>query len=196
MKAAAIILSGGKSSRMGTNKALLTINEQTNIERMADQLKTHFEELILVTNEPQDYQFLRLKTVTDQYPGMGPLAGLHAGLRASNYEVNFVAACDMPFLSGELARVLLNKIADFDAVVPVIAGRQQPLFAVFQKRITKQVEQCIKRGELRMLELLTKLNICYLTEKELQIPNLKRSFFNMNNPSEYETAKKWARSNE
>jgi molybdenum cofactor guanylyltransferase len=192
MKAAAIILSGGKSSRMGTNKALLKINERTNIERIAEQLKAYFEEIILVTNEPTDYQFLGLKTAVDQFPGKGPLAGLHAGLSASDYENNFVAACDMPFLSGKLAQTLVGKIGDYDAAVPIIAGKRQPLFAVFQKRITKQVEQRIEKGELRMTELLEAIQTCYLSENDLQMPNLERAFFNMNNPAEYEKAKKWA----
>jgi molybdopterin-guanine dinucleotide biosynthesis protein A len=113
---------------------------------------------------------------------------------ASAYDINFVSACDLPFLYGNLASELVGKIADYDAVVPVIAGKQQPLFAVFQKRITKQVEQCIESGELRMSELLERLHTYYLSEKELQMPNLERAFFNMNTPAEYETAKKWAQS--
>src|SRR3954453_3010010 len=120
MKAAAIILSGGKSSRMGTNKALLKINEKTNIERIADTLKLSFNDIILVTNHPEDYQFLGLKMVSDYYPDKGPLAGVHAGLLSSTYDTNFIVACDMPFVSGELAEVLVQKCGDYDAVIPVI----------------------------------------------------------------------------
>lgn len=195
MKAAAIILSGGKSSRMGTNKALLKINKKTNIERIADNLKVLFDDIILVTNEPEQYQFLGLKMVSDQYPGMGPLAGVHAGLEASDFEVNFVVACDMPFVSVELANALVNNCSHYDAVVPVINGKQHPLFSVFKKETANQIEQSIAGGRLRVKHLLDDLKVLYVTETELQAYSqldLERVFFNMNHPNEYEEAKKWA----
>ena len=195
MKATAIILSGGKSSRMGTNKALLKINEKTNIERIADTLKGSFNDIILVTNHPEDYQFLGLKMVSDQYPDSGPLAGVHAGLVSTNADTNFIVACDMPFVSVELAEVLVNKCADYDAVIPVINGVQHPLFAVFQKRVMGEVARSIEAGRLRMKHLLDHLNVRYVTEKDLETNSsidLERVFFNMNYPNEYEDAKKWA----
>ncbi|MBV7505130.1 molybdenum cofactor guanylyltransferase [Bacillus sp. sid0103] len=195
MKAAAIILSGGKSSRMGTNKALLKINEKTNIERITDTLKVSFSDIILVTNHPREYQFLRQKMVSDHFPGKGPLAGVHAGLLASPFETNFVVACDMPFVSVDLAELLVKKCGEYDAVIPVINGIQHPLFAVFQKRVTEAVAQRIETGQLRMKHLLDTLNVLYVTEKDLQAYSsidVERVFFNMNYPNEYEDAKKWA----
>ncbi|WP_026568154.1 molybdenum cofactor guanylyltransferase [Bacillus sp. UNC41MFS5] len=195
MKAGAIILSGGKSSRMGTNKALLKINEKTNIERIADALNLSFNDIILVTNHPEDYQFLEKKMVSDHYPGQGPLAGVHAGLLSSSYETNFVVACDMPFVSAELAEMLVKKSGGYDAVIPVIHGVQHPLFAVFQKRVSDVAAQSIEAGQLRMKHLLDRLNVLYVTEKDLQAYSsidLERVFFNMNHPNEYEDAKKWA----
>jgi len=195
MKAAAIILAGGKSSRMGTNKALLKINEKSNIERIADTLKLLFDDIILVTNDSEQYEFLGLKMVPDYYPGMGPLAGVHAGLLASDYDVNFIVACDMPFVSTELAEVLVNNCGHYDAVIPVINGKQHPLFAVFQKRVAEGAANCIEAGELRMKQLLDQLNVLYVTEAELQTYSnldLERVFFNMNHPNDYEDAKKWA----
>ena len=195
MKAAAIILSGGKSSRMGTNKALLKINEKTNIERIVDTLKLSFNDIILVTNHPEQYPFLGVKMVSDFYPGQGPLAGVHAGLLSSKYDKNFIVACDMPFVSVELAEVLVQKCGDCDAVIPVIHGVQHPLFAVFDKRVTDEVANSIKAGRLRMIHLLDHLNVRYITEKDLQeysSLDLERVFFNMNRPNEYEDAKRWA----
>ncbi|MDR4950116.1 molybdenum cofactor guanylyltransferase [Neobacillus cucumis] len=197
MKAAAIILAGGKSSRMGTNKALLKINEKTNIERIVEQLKLLFDDLILVTNDAKTYEFLDVQMVPDQYPGMGPLAGVHAGLNVSNYDVNLVVACDMPFISSELAEALLANTSNYDAVVPVINGKQHPLFAVYQKQVAKMVEERIQSGQLRMKHLLDDLNVLYVTEKELATYSpitLEKVFFNMNHPEEYVEAKKWAES--
>ncbi|PLR96570.1 molybdenum cofactor guanylyltransferase [Bacillus sp. T33-2] len=195
MKAGAIILSGGKSSRMGTNKALLKIDEKTNIERIRDELASHFDDIILVTNDPETYQFLGVKTVTDHFPGMGPLAGLHAGLKASDYEENIVVACDMPFVSAELAAILIKTLQHFDAAVPVIEGRQHPLFAAYQQRIVTEIEKCIENDRLRMKHLLDKVAARYLTEDDLRAyfdGSLERVFFNMNRPEEYEAAKQWS----
>ena len=194
MKAAAIILSGGKSSRMGTNKALLKLNEKTTIERMVDSLKIYFDDIILVTNDMETYQFLGVKMVSDHYPGMGPLAGFHAGLRASDYDVNFITACDMPFMSGELAVSLVGMIDHHDALIPVINGKMQTLCAVFHKKSVNRIEECIENGRLPIKHLLDHLNVLYVTEKELEAyssVDMERVFFNMNHPHDYEDAKKW-----
>lgn len=191
MKASAILLSGGKSSRMGTNKALLKIKDKTNIERIKDELIKIFDEVILVTNEPEVYEFLQVKTVTDEYPGKGPLAGLHAGLRASTSDANLAVACDMPFVSAELAESMIKRLGHHDAVVPVIEGKQHPLFAVYQKRIMGEVEECIKSDSLRLKHLFERLDVLYLTEQDLELysnGSLNRVFFNMNQPEEYEQA--------
>ncbi|MDM5329640.1 molybdenum cofactor guanylyltransferase [Neobacillus sp. CF12] len=194
MKAAAIILSGGKSSRMGTNKALLKLNEKTTIERMVDSLKIYFDDIILVTNDLETYQFLGVKMVSDHYPGKGPLAGFHAGLRASDCDVNFITACDMPFMSGELASTLVGMIDHHDALVPVINGKMQTLCAVFHKKSVNRIEECIENGRLPIKHLLDHLNVLYVTEKELEAyssVDMERVFFNMNHPHDYEDAKKW-----
>jgi molybdenum cofactor guanylyltransferase len=199
MKAGAIILSGGKSSRMGTNKALLKFHEKTNIERIKDELQHVFDDIILVTNDPETYQFLNIKSVPDQFPGSGPLAGIHAGLEASDYEENFIVACDMPFVSAELAVNLVKALKHHDAVVPVSDGRKHPLFAAYQKRVAGEAEKCIEEGTLRIKHMLEKLDVRYLDEPDLQLycgGSLERVFFNMNHPEEYENAKKWAESGE
>lgn len=192
MKAGAIILSGGKSSRMGKNKALLPFNDKTNIERIRDELQSLFDDIILVTNDPESYEFLNLKSVSDEFPGKGPLAGIHAGLMASDYEENIVVACDMPFVSAELASTLVQGLKHYDAIIPVIGGKRHPLFAAYQKRIVPEIEACLKEDRLRVIHLLDKLNVRYLEETELQAysdGSLEEIFFNMNVPEEYEEAK-------
>jgi molybdenum cofactor guanylyltransferase len=192
MKAGAIILSGGKSSRMGKNKALLPFNDKTNIERIRDELQSLFDDIILVTNDPESYEFLNLKSVSDEFPGKGPLAGIHAGLMASDYEENIVVACDMPFVSAELASTLVQNLKHYDAIIPVIGGKQHPLFAAYQKRIVPEIESCLKEDRLRVIHVLDKLNVRYLEENDLQVysdGSLEEIFFNMNVPEEYEEAK-------
>lgn len=198
MKASAIILAGGKSSRMGSNKALLEFNNKTNIERIKDEM-SGFAEVILVTNEPETYKFLGLKTVSDEYPGLGPLAGIHAGLMASASELNILVACDMPFVTSDLAAALVEKAGSYDAAVPVIEGRQHPLFAVYRKSIISRIEECLNKKNLRIKHLLESLNVLYLNDRDFKAYNsesLDRIFYNMNHPEEYENAKKWAEAKE
>jgi molybdopterin-guanine dinucleotide biosynthesis protein A len=189
MVAGAIILAGGKSTRMGTNKALLKIQDTPNVERIVNVLRPNFPHQVLVTNDPNPYHFLGVKTVKDYFPGKGPLAGIHAGLAASPYEVNVSAACDMPFVSAELAKALVEKSHHYDAVIPVIGGMQQPLFAVYKKTLIDVIEEKIKSDQLRMKDLLRVVNVLYVTEQELKVEdNFERIFFNMNHPHEYEEA--------
>jgi molybdenum cofactor guanylyltransferase len=187
MKAGVIILSGGKSRRMGMNKALLPISEKPSIERIKDELEQHFKDIILVTNHLEPYQFLNIKMVSDYYPDSGPLAGIHAGLIGSDNEINLVVACDMPFVTADLG--------EYDAVVPIIGGRKHPLFAVYRKKIIKEIESCLENKSFRMIHLLDHLNVLYMTEQDLQAFNhesLAQIFFNMNHPDEYEAAKRKA----
>lgn len=191
MKAGGIILSGGKSSRMGTNKSLLKINQKPNIERIKDELAKLVSDIVLVSNDPETYQFLKIKTVSDVYPGQGPLAGIHAGLLASPFAVNLVVACDMPFISTELGGFLLESSENYDAVLPVINGKHQPLFAVYKKSICAEIEASIRHEELTVRGLLSKLNVRYITEADIPehlLHQLDKYFYNMNRPEEYEAA--------
>ncbi|WP_071461448.1 molybdenum cofactor guanylyltransferase [Bacillus massilinigeriensis] len=194
MKAGAIILAGGKSSRMGTNKALLPLNEKMNIERIKDELQSVFDDIILVTNDPETYEFLNIRTVPDAYPGQGPLAGLQAGLHASHYEENIVVACDMPFITAEIGMNIVKGLKHFDAVIPVIDEKQHPLFAAYQKRTAAVAKSCLEEGHLRMKDFLRNLDVFYLNEIALAAfgdVDTEKAFFNMNHPHEYDEAKKW-----
>ncbi|OIJ11643.1 molybdenum cofactor guanylyltransferase [Anaerobacillus arseniciselenatis] len=195
MDAGVIILAGGKSSRMGQNKALLPINGLANIERIKNQLASTFENIILVTNDKEKYRFLNIPTVSDNYQNKGPLAGIEAGLSASNNDVNIVVACDMPFVSDEIAQFLVQESEGFDAVIPVINGKQHPLFAVYKKTVLSEVTECIQSDQLRLKHLLQRMKVNYISEEKLlnkEIDNIEQVFYNMNHPSEYEEAKKLA----
>jgi molybdenum cofactor guanylyltransferase len=194
MDAGVIILSGGKSSRMGTNKALLKIAEKPNVERIKEELANKFEKFLLVTNDLEAYQFLEIPMITDEFPGHGPLAGIHAGLKSAETEINLVVACDMPFISAGLGSILVENSKEYDAVIPVIAGKQHPLFAVYHKRILPILENCLESDRLRIKHMLEAVNVLYMNEKDFRQyseSSLERIFFNMNHPDEYLNAKKW-----
>ncbi|MDQ0492570.1 molybdenum cofactor guanylyltransferase [Paenibacillus brasilensis] len=102
-----IIVAGGRSSRMGQDKALLQLGGVTVLERIAAVLGKVAGRVIVVTRDIQQYSGLGLETMADLYPGLGPLSGIHAGLSASTTEWGIVVACDMPFVQPEILRALL-----------------------------------------------------------------------------------------
>lgn len=191
MNTTAIILAGGKSSRMGTNKALLTLNGKTVIEGMVEKLKTIVDDMIIVTNTFEDYEFLQLPMIEDRWKEMGPLAGIEAGLDASKTERNLIIACDMPFISIELGTYLLSCLEDYQAAVPEISGQLHPLFASYRKEVRGAVTQSLEQNQLRIRHLLHTIHVKIVKEELLQslgLPNEEIHFFNMNDRDEYDKA--------
>ena len=191
MKTTGIILAGGKSSRMGTNKALLTIEGKTVIERIVDQLDQIVDEIIVVTNHFHDYEFLQLPMVEDKWKEMGPLAGIEAGLNASTTERNLIVACDMPFISIELGKYLLTLLDQYQAAVPEISGQLHPLFAAYRKDTLKAVSKSLNENQLRIRQLLHTIHVKIIKNElldSLGISTEEIYFFNMNHPDEYHKA--------
>lgn len=122
-----IIVAGGRSSRMGQDKALLQLGGVTVLERIAAVLGQVTKRVIAVTRDPEQYRGLGLETTTDLYPGLGPLSGIHAGLSASNTEWGIVVACDMPLVQPEILRALLSHVTNEAAVQETAhePGKQQ-----------------------------------------------------------------------
>ena len=107
-----IILSGGKSSRMGENKSLLKLGPKTVIEHVVELMQSIFSEVILITNTPEEYHFLNIPMYADIYKYKGPIAGIHSGLTHSNTETNFIVSCDIPLLTSEIIEYVINYRTD------------------------------------------------------------------------------------
>ncbi|PLT35926.1 molybdenum cofactor guanylyltransferase [Bacillus sp. V5-8f] len=195
MDVTALLLAGGKSSRMGTNKALLPMFEKTSIENISEELKKVARQVLIVTNSPDQYEFLGLPMVKDEYEGMGPLGGLHAGLTASKTDTVFVSACDMPFIKAAVMEEMLSKLDDYDALVPEIEGRLHPLFSIYRKACLPSLIDCLHARELKMTHFLDKVKVKIMKHTEFQLYAKNHDlfsllFYNMNNPEEYEKARK------
>lgn len=184
-----VILSGGKSSRMGQTKAFLPIGNQTEIEHLTEFAKTLTDKVMIVTNDFDEYKHLDAQLVEDIRKGYGPLAGLEAALTASSTEVNFVIACDMPFVNKDLLQAILSELGEYDVAIPRINGLHHPLFAAYRKSTLPILKETLDECHKKIMIYLNKLKIKWLTESEL--PNFDdTAFFNMNNPEEYEEAKR------
>lgn len=187
----AAILAGGKSSRMGANKALLEVGGLGMIDRTVELLRPLIDDLFLVADDPGPYSRLGVPVVPDVHPGRGVVGGIHAALRHAAHPLTLCVACDMPHIGRDLIELLLTSARPGDdAIVPRIDGRPEPLLAVYGRTACAGFEQAITTGRLRVVQALDGLRVRFIDERELRVadPGL-RSFVNVNTPGELAAAR-------
>ncbi len=188
-----IILAGGRSRRLGTDKALLPFGRQTLVERIAGVLNQTCGEVLVSVDRPDRPlpPDLLAQAVPDVHPGMGPLAGLYAGLRAARHDRCLLAACDMPFIQPALVLRLIDLTDDTaDALVPRIEDRPQPLLAVYRKTCLPMLKDTLEGHDLKVEGFLDKIRVRFVRDEELRDPDPGLvSFFNLNRPEDLERAK-------
>jgi molybdopterin-guanine dinucleotide biosynthesis protein A len=150
MRMTGIILSGGKSVRMGRNKAFIPVNGEKIIDRTIRIFSDIFDEIILVTNSPLEYLDYDLKIVTDLIKGKSALGGIYTGLFHAAYDNAFVAACDMPFLNGAFIKYMTENTGSNDIVVPSPPDGLQPLHAIYSKRCIPHIKNLIEKDKLKI----------------------------------------------
>jgi molybdopterin-guanine dinucleotide biosynthesis protein A len=180
-----LILAGGKSTRFGKNKALVEVDGIRLIERVIRVMGSVFQRLILITNAPHEYAYLKLPMVEDLIKGLGPLGGLYTGLETISNEAGFFVACDMPFLCEPLIRHMASVRGDFDVVLPKIDWKIEALHALYSKRCLPAIKELIDSQEYQVIRFLPKIRVKYLNEDEIRQydPQLK-AFSNINKPQE------------
>jgi molybdopterin-guanine dinucleotide biosynthesis protein A len=182
----AVILAGGNSSRMKSNKALLPYRGELFIERINRQMSAIFRDVILVTNTPDLYRFLPCSAMPDIFPGMGSLAGIHAGLSNSKTPYIFAVACDMPHLNEVLIRHLIAKINGQDVVIPESESRLEPLHAIYGKGALTVMEEALSRGNRKIVSCCSRLMTTVIAREEVRkIDPVFLSFRNINTPEDY-----------
>lgn len=186
----AIILAGGKSSRMGEDKALLPVGDRTLIARMVDALRDHFEDLILVTNHPERFMAIpELRLVSDVHPGEGPLGGIYSGLLASRGRHNLIVSCDLPFLNHLLLDYLWSRRNWGDVVVPLTHEGLSPMLAIYDRHVLEPIAQALASGQADPLALYAKLRVHYVREDEVvSYDPLLLSFRHVSTPEQYRLA--------
>jgi molybdenum cofactor guanylyltransferase len=187
--ATAVVLTGGKSSRMGRPKALLTFDGEPLIVHIVRHLKRVFAETVVVAAPEQELPLLPVALVRDQVAYQGPVSGIYRGLKAATKEVCFVTSCDAPFLDLALISHLLSEISDCDVVVPFWQERFQPLHAVYRRSVAPLLHEQLERGELRPIFLYDKVRTRKVHEDEIRTLDPEgMSFLNMNSPADYDSA--------
>ena len=180
-----IILAGGESRRMGTDKAFLQLEGKPLVDRILSVFLSLFDQTILVTNRPESYQGFRVRVISDAVDIPGPLTGVYTGLLHARSEHSFVAACDMPFLSQHLISYMIDSAGDYDAVVPVVGGLLEPLHAVYHRRTLPVLRDLLGSDDRRISRLFDRVRVRYLTSQEIAYYDPAfRSFTNINTPEQ------------
>lgn len=183
-----IVLAGGKSARMGRDKRHLVINGETLLARTLSRLRPLVDEVLVVVRERDALPPVDARIVTDRYPGMGVLAGVHAGLAAAHNPWAYVVAGDMPLLNPDLLRAMAA-LADetCDVVVPRWQVEMEPLHALYRPAAcAPAAEAALRAGRRRIIAFYPHVRVREMGEAAVaRIDPKGRSFFNVNTQAEW-----------
>jgi molybdopterin-guanine dinucleotide biosynthesis protein A len=188
--ATAFLLAGGKSSRMGSDKAFLRFGDETLLSQALKLASAVAEEVWIVGDAKKFGTFGRV--VEDVYRERGPLGGIHAALSASTTEVNLMLAVDLPFVTQKLLQYLLSQALASGAMVtvPRTGSGFQPLCAVYRRRFAEVAERSLLEGKNKIDSLFARVETCVIEESELVRLGFSGEMFrNLNTPEELEKAK-------
>ncbi len=195
----AIVLAGGKSSRIGSNqdKAILKLNGKCLIDIVISKLKHIVGNNIIIVGPPEKYPSYK-QVVPDLFNQRGFLVGLYSGLKASTSRYNLVVGCDMPFLKVELLQYLGDKIDSNDIIIPRYAKSYiEPLCAIYSKDCMEIMKRNIEAGILSIRKIFPYLKVEYIEEEEIKrVDPDFNSFFNINSKEDFIRAEELIKGNE
>jgi molybdopterin-guanine dinucleotide biosynthesis protein A len=180
-----IILVGGKSRRMGRDKAFLTVAGVPLFERVLTAFRSCFTRLLLIGDRAERFTTYAVPVVPDIYPGSA-LGGLYTGLQHAESRYVFVSSCDLPFPSESLIRGLCALKEGYDAVVPVTAHGYEPLFALYAKSCLDPIKALLDKGEFCAYDYYPQINARYVQGAELSLLDPSGTcFININTPEDF-----------
>jgi len=187
--ATAAILAGGKSSRMGFDKQLLTDNNRRILETVSDTLKKEFSDILIVTAKPELYESMDVRVCSDIFQNMGPLAGIHAALCNSQSQYVYLIACDMPIVSLPYIRHIKQRIYETRAKVCVCRrnDRFEPFNGFYSRELLAEAEQRLKEGSSSLFRFISGSSPLIISEETVKSFDRDfRMFTNINTRSEYD----------
>lgn len=185
----AVILSGGASTRMGVNKSLLKIGELTIIETILNKLKKLFKNVVIITNQEDDYMMLQDVTFYRdcvETSDKNALVGIYTGLINAKTDYIFVVACDMPLLNLSLIEHMILQMENEDIGIPYFDGYFQPLYAIYKKSCIPFIENQLNSKNYKIIDFYDKMKIRKFTHDDIIVfdRNLT-SFLNINTKESY-----------
>ncbi len=192
-RATGIVLAGGRSVRMGEDKANLELSEQTLLSRVVQTVSLVCPEVIIAGGEQSlaDGFAPDVRWVSDPRGSVGPLAGVTAGLLAARHDACLIVACDMPFLNPALLSHLVDCLGTFDAVVPISQGVSQYLHAAYSRSAAPAAQALLRLQARSVHELVVRLQVLHLSEEHCaRFDPTGLSCFNTNTPADLNLALK------
>lgn len=172
-----IVIAGGKSSRMGSNKALVMYKGKRLVDNAIQVVQNYTETILISSNVSIPNTIFSI--IPDDIKNIGPIGGLFSSLKASNTDINIVIPCDVPHIETNLYKILIDNSDNVDAVIPRLPnGKLEPLIACYNKSIIPIIEKSINSGDYKLVNLLQKLNVKYI-----DVANIKQ-FKNINTPTD------------
>ncbi len=179
-----IILAGGKSLRMGSDKGLMCFEGKHLVEYAIEALRPHSSKILIAANNTAYHQF-GFEVVSDLHPGIGPMGGLHAGLLYSKTEHNLVLSCDMPLVNEALMGWIFSHREGYQAVIPGKDDQQFTVCAYYHRSALQTIESEINLGLFKMKLLLNKIKV-----KALPLDSrFEGKLLNINKPSDFDLLK-------
>jgi molybdenum cofactor guanylyltransferase len=175
-----IVLAGGQSRRFGSPKAFAERDGIPFYTYSIDAMNTYTESIVLVTNEKlvnsfgKEHQSFELITDSEEYAGLGPLAGIYTAMEKVEAEWYLIAPIDVPFIKKEIYSYLLSlRNNNLDAIVPISGGRMQPLISIFRGTMREKIKEQLNKRELSMKQLFDKSKVSYAKmDEELHFTNI------------------------
>ena len=191
------IQAGGQSSRMGEDKALKTFLGRPLIQRVVERLSPIADEVIVTTNNADDYRFLGVPLFPDLKPGRGALGGLYTAIASATQPIIAVAACDMPFASASLLEAMSRLLVEeeVDVVIPKSNEGYEPLHAVYRHATClPAIEAAIAADQWKVIAWFPQVRVRVLTPEEIKRYDPSGlAFWNVNTPEEFSKAEELAK---
>ena len=179
------IQAGGKSSRMGTDKSFVPFRGRPLIATVIDAVAGLGDELILITNKPDDYAHLGLPMFGDLYPETGPLGGIYTAVHHATHPHVLTVACDMPWLNRPLLEYIVSLRETADVVVPRWDKFPEPLHAVYSKACLEPIKEKLDAQMYKITVFYGRVSLRFVSREEIeQFDPEGRSFVNVNTPEE------------
>ncbi len=188
------ILAGGRSRRMGQDKALLPIGGRSVIEWVLDRVVPLSDDVTIITDVPGKYRHLDYRMIGDIFPGKGSLGGIYTAVHAAQYLHCVVVACDMPLLNTDLLRYLADLAPGFDVVVPRIEEFPETMHAVYGKGCLEPIKSRLLADQLKIIGFFEDVRVRYVERNDVsRFDPTFRSFININTPADLEHVQRMER---
>jgi molybdopterin-guanine dinucleotide biosynthesis protein A len=188
------ILAGGKSSRLGANKAFVEVGGKPIIERIIERVEPLGSELILITNTPAEYTHLGLPVFVDLMAGKATLGGVYTAIACASNDYTLIVSCDQPFLNPRLLEYLISLREGYDVVVPLNRENYpQSMQAIYGKRCLEPIRQRLEADRLKVIGFFSDVRVREVAGEEIdQFDPHRYSFVNVNTPEDLEEAQRLA----